>query len=679
MEFERAKELHEKLSKKIKKLSEQYYLFDEPSVTDAQYDKLNLELLALEKTFPELAKSGPSTMVGADVKNSRFAKITHLTRMLSLDNAFNDDDIDAFLTRVKKWLKIEQDPELVIEAKLDGLSASLRYESGKLVSAATRGDGKIGEDVTQNILFVKGIVNEIPVTETIEIRGEVVMTKKDFDELNKNLLESGQKQFANPRNAAAGSLRQLDPNVTKTRKLQFFAYSIVGTNKYSTQDEILSKLAKFGFDINPVHFLCKTKEEAKIVRQKIEEKRASFSFDIDGAVYKINDINSQNRLGNGQKFPRHSIAYKFSAESAESTILEIVTQVGRTGVITPVAEIEPVNIGGVLVSRATLHNRHEIARKDFRKFDKVVVQRAGDVIPQIVNVISHAEGSAIFNFPEFCPSCGGKLIEVNKSTICQNHAGCRTQIKERLKHFVSRDAFDIIGLGDKNIDFLVDKNIINTPVDIFKLNEFGAADQMDMFSTSKNIDKLRAFPSWSDISVNKLSKAIDEKKTISLSRFIYSLGIPLVGKQTSLLLAEHYENCKNFLRNANILNFDELANIDGLGEAVKNGCTEYFSDLYFKNIANELVLYVKVEDFVRQSGKFNGLTFAFTGTLNSLTRDEAKYIVEKNGGKVLSTVSKKLNYLVAGENPGSKASLAESYGVTILTEWQFLDLEKNIQ
>lgn len=678
MDFERAQELHQTLSEKLKKLSEKYYLFDDPEVTDAQYDRLTLELLALEKLFPQLANASQSTMVGADIKNSKFNKLTHLTRMLSLDNAFNDEDIDAFLTRVKKWLKIDEDPELVLEAKLDGLSASLRYEGGKLVSAATRGDGKVGEDVTQNIQYVKGIINDIDVVDTIEIRGEVVMLKKDFDELNKILRESNEKQFANPRNAAAGSLRQLDPNVTKTRKLQFFAYSIVGSNKYSTQNEVLSELARMGFDVNPIHFLCKTPEEAKIIRQKIEEKRASFLFDIDGAVYKINDLNYQNRLGNGQKAPRHSIAYKFSAETAESTILEIVTQVGRTGVITPVAEIEPVNIGGVLVSRATLHNRHEIARKGFRRYDKVVVQRAGDVIPQIVNVISHADGSVTYNFPEFCPSCGTKLVEVNKSTICQNHSGCRTQVKERLKHFVSRDAFDITGLGDKNIDFLVDKNIINSPVDIFKLNEFGVADQIDMFNMSKNIDKLRAFPSWSDISINKLSKSIDDRKRISLPRYIYSLGIPLVGKQISTILAEHYVSCKNFLRNANILNFDELATIDGLGEGVKNGCTEFFSDIFFKNIANDLLLYVTVEDFVKTVGKFTDLTFVFTGTLNSLTRDEAKYIVEKNGGKVLSTVTKKLNYLVIGENPGSKATLAKEYGIEILTERQFLDLEKNL-
>lgn len=684
MDRKQAEKLYAKLSKDLSAFSERYYLFDDPAVTDAEYDATYAKLKALEAEYPDLAKDGPLTTVGASVRNTKFDKITHIVPMLSLDNAFDDNDINTFFKRAEKWLKIDKIPESVIEAKLDGLSATLRYKGGKLISAATRGDGFIGEDITANIKYISGIVQELKTAmppDLIEVRGEVVMLKDDFNRLNEELKLKGEKLFANPRNAAAGSLRQLDPNITKNRKLQFFSYAIVGNVEYKKHWDILQHLVEFGFDINPVHYLCENLDEMKKARNAIEHLRAGFAFDIDGAVYKINDLDYQNRLGNAQKYPRHSIAFKFSAEQAESRILNITTQIGRTGVITPVANIQPVNIGGVLISRATLHNKYEIARKDIREEDTVIVQRAGDVIPQIMNVVKHAENSKEYVFPTYCTSCGAELQDINKATICLNHARCHAQVKERLKYFVSKDAFDIIGFGDKNIDFLVDNDIISEPVDIFRLNDTGDKNvQLDMFGMSRNIDYLKYVSDWGEVSINKLLKAIEAKKHISLERYICSLSIPLVGKKVSSVLAAHYKTCENFLKHVDSLSFDELIEIDNIGEAIRISCIEFFGNEYFRSIAYNLVGYSKmtgpvhVADYVEKNGKLAGVSFVFTGTLKSITRGEAKYMVEKNGGDVMSAISSKTNYVVNGNNPGNKLKKAEEFGIKIITEKEFLDM-----
>ena len=684
MDRKQIEKLHAKLSKDLKAFSERYYLFDDPAVTDAEYDALYAKLKKLEEDYPDLALGSPSTTVGADIKNTKFNKITHIAPMLSLDNAFNDDDIDAFFKRALKWLKLQDIPECVIEGKLDGLSATLRYKSGKLISAATRGDGVIGEDITANIKYVAGGVQELKgldIPDLVEIRGEVIMLKDDFNQLNEELKLKGEKVFANPRNAAAGSLRQLDPNITKARKLQFFAYSMVGDVHYATHWDILMALKEFGFDINPVHYLCKSIDEMKTARNDIEHRRSSLPFDIDGAVYKINDLEYQNRLGNAQKYPRHSIAYKFSAEQAESKILSITTQIGRTGVITPVANIQPVNIGGVLISRATLHNKHEVARKDIREGDTVIIQRAGDVIPQIVKIIEHAPNSHQYVFPTHCASCGAELQDINKATICSNHAQCHEQIKERLKYFVSKDAFDITGFGDKNIDFLVDNNIISEPADIFKLGEVGDKNvQLDMFGMSLNIDYLKSMGAWGDVSVKNLLSALKSKTRISLDRYICSLSIPLVGKKVSAVLAAHYKTCLKFLDCANRLSFDELTELDNIGEAVRLSCIDFFKNEYFRSIAYNLVGYPKmtgpvtVDDYAEKTGKLAGISFVFTGTLKTITRNEAKYLVEKNGGDVMSTISSKTGYVVVGEAPGSKLKKAEELNIKIITEDEFLKM-----
>lgn len=685
MDRKQAEILHARLSHELKGFSEQYYLFDAPTITDAEYDELYAQLKKIEEEYPDLATSGPSVTVGADVRNSKFNKIKHQVPMLSLDNAFNDGDIDNFITRAKKWLKIDDFPEVVLEAKLDGLSASLVYKNGVLVTASTRGDGSIGEDVTANAHYVDGVVEKLNTEsppDLIEVRGEVIMLKHDFNLLNLQLTSDNKTPFANPRNAAAGSLRQLDPSITRNRKLKFLAYAIVGDDTYKKHSDILSALANYGFHINPIHEICKTPQEAKASRDSIEKQRANLEFDIDGAVYKINNMEYQTRLGNANKFPRHSIAYKFSAKHAESDIVSIITQVGRTGVITPVANISPVNIGGVLVSKATLHNKYEIIRKDIREGDTVSVHRAGDVIPKITQVLAHKVNSTPYIFPEKCVSCGSSLVTINKFVVCENHEKCPAQIKERLKYFVSKDAFDIVGLGEKNIDLLIDEGIIHDPVDIFKLAEDydDQPAQVGLFDTSLKVDKLKRFKTWGDVSIKKLLDSINSKKTVALDRYICSLSIPTVGKKVSTILAEHYLTCKNFLQAADSGYFDDLTDINNLGDSVKECCSEFFNTPYFKKISFDLVGYpfmtgpVTVTDYHVSSGKLSGMSFVFSGTLQSVTRNEAKYIVEKNGGSVMSALSSKTDFLVVGDTPGSKLKKAEELGIKILDEDNFMKM-----
>lgn len=683
MKRDEAEAKHKILSRQLKTFSEQYYLFDAPSITDAEYDSLYSQLMEIESLYPELAAESSLSIVGADVKDSAFGKISHIAPMLSLDNAYDDEDIASFFRKAQNWLNVDGDISAVLEAKLDGLSASIRYEKGVLVSAATRGDGFVGEDVTANIRYVEGVPKSLygsTPCDLIEVRGEVVMLKSDFLELNRELQEKGEKVFANPRNAAAGSLRQLNPSVTKSRRLRFYAYSIVGDVSYDNHEDILNALSSLGFNINPVHHLCHTIADMQSVRHSIEHERAGLVFDIDGVVYKINDMNYQKRLGNTKKAPRHSIAYKFSAERAESKIVSIVTQVGRTGLITPVANIQPVNIGGVLVSRATLHNRCEIERKNIKEGDDVLIQRAGDVVPQIVEVIRSNYGNS-YIFPTNCPSCGTLLADANKTSICPNHAYCPAQCKERLKYFVSKDAFDIRGLGDSNIELLFDNGIVKTPVDIFRLLDVShSSDQLDMFGTTLNIDNLKTLGTWGDLSIKNLQNSILKQTTVTLSRYIYALSIPNVGNSVSETIAKFYKTCAAFLHAADTLNFDDLIELDGVGASIRDSCVEFFSNEYFKQIAFELVGYpamagpVTVRENSMKQGILSGMSFVFTGTLDTVTRSEAKYIVESNGGKVMSAVSSKTSYLVAGRSSGKKLSEAESLGVKIIDERTFLNL-----
>ena len=662
------KKRHTELSKLLSNYSRQYYIFDDPSVSDAEYDALYQELLAIENEYPQLAtKSSPSQKVGAKISKD-FQKVVHEQKMLSLENAFNEEDIRDFIDKVKK-LTGKSEIEFMLEPKLDGLSASIMYRDGILVQASTRGDGSIGEDVTDNIKTLDNVPKKIDMPGDVEIRGEVVMLKKDFEQLNEQRELRGEKLFSNPRNAAAGSLRQLDFNITAQRKLTFFAYSIIGENLNPTsQQEILQTLHDLGFTVSDKTKLCRTQEEAFEFYKTMEQQRSDLAYDIDGVVYKTNDLFLQKQMGNATKYPRHSIAYKFPAQKAQTTILDIIVQVGRTGNITPVAELAPVNVGGVIVSRATLHNKDEIEKKDIRIGDRVVVQRAGDVIPQILHPIieQRPSESTPFKFPTTCPCCGSELVreEEEVAVKCEN-LDCSAQLVEKLIHFVSRQAFNIEGLGEQNIKFLFNKGIVKSPVDIFYLQEKNQQYHLE------NED------GWGKQSVENLFKSIDAAKTIGLEKFINALGIPQIGRAASVLIARFYGTFENFLKAVEQDTVSELIAINGIGDSMIQDLKNFFKISNNLEVMRKLSSVVNVQDAqATAESEFTGKSIVFTGTLSTLGRDEAKEIVEKLGGKASSSVSSKTYLVVAGENAGSKLEKAQNLGVKIISEQEFLEMIK---
>ena len=661
-----AKKRHAELSKLLSKYSRQYYIFDDPSVTDAEYDALYKELLDIEKEYPELVKtSSPSQKVGAKVSKD-FQKVLHQQKMLSLENAFNEEDIQNFIDRVKK-LTGKSQVEFVLEPKLDGLSASIVYKNGILSQASTRGDGSIGEDITENIKTLDNVPKEINLTGNVEIRGEVVMLKEDFQKLNEQREINGEKLFSNPRNAAAGSLRQLDFNVTAQRKLTFFAYALIGDDlTLNSQEQILETLRLNGFTVSDDVKLCKTQKEAYEFYQNMESRRADLAYDIDGVVYKTNDLSLQKQMGNSTKYPRHSIAYKFPAQKAQTTILDIVVQVGRTGNITPVAELAPVNVGGVIVSRATLHNKSEIEKKDIRVRDRVIIQRAGDVIPQILYPIieQRHKDSKPYEFPNVCPCCGSSLVQ-NEDEVaikCEN-LDCSAQLVERLIHFVSRQAFNIEGLGRQNIKFLFDKGIVKSPVDIFYLQE-------------KNQQyHLENEEGWGEQSVRNLFKSIETAKNIKLEKFINALGIPQVGRAASILIARYYKTFSQFLSAVEEDRMSELVTISGIGDSMIQDLKNFFRISNNLGVMKRLSAVVNIRDAEESSeSEWTGKSVVFTGTLNALGRDEAKEIIEKLGGKASSSVSSKTYLVVAGENAGSKLEKARNFGIRVISEEEFLEM-----
>jgi DNA ligase (NAD+) len=660
------KKRHSELSKLLSKYSRQYYIFDDPSVTDAEYDALYRELLNIEEKYPELAtKNSPSQKVGAKVSKD-FKKIIHEQKMLSLENAFNEEDIQNFIDRVKK-LTGKSQIEFMLEPKLDGLSASILYKNGILAQASTRGDGSIGEDVTENIKTLNNVPKKIDLQGEVEIRGEVVMLKKDFEQLNEQRQINGEKLFSNPRNAAAGSLRQLDSKITAQRKLTFFAYSLIGEDLHiNSQQEILETLRRCGFTVSDKIKLCKNRDEAYKFYQKMEQQRSDLDYDIDGVVYKTNDLSLQKTMGNATKYPRHSIAYKFPAQKAQTTILDIIVQVGRTGNITPVAELSPVNVGGVMVSRATLHNKNEIEKKDIRIGDRVVVQRAGDVIPQILYPIieQRPKDSKPFEFPTKCPCCGSQLVQEEKEVAikCEN-LDCPAQLVERLIHFVSRQAFNIEGLGEQNIKFLFNKGIVKSSVDIFHLQE-------------KNQEyHLENEEGWGKQSVDNLFKSIETAKNIGLEKFINSLGIPQIGRAASILVARFYKTFDNFLEAVERDTVSELVSIVGIGDSMIQDLKNFFKISSNLEVMKKLSAVVNIQDAQENTeSEFSGKSIVFTGTLSTLGRDEAKEIVERLGGKASSSVSSKTYLVVAGENAGSKLERARNLGIKIISEQEFLEM-----
>lgn len=660
-----------------------YHTLDAPEISDAEYDRLRQRNEAIEKRFPDLVRAdSPGKRVGAAAATG-FAKVVHARPMLSLDNAFTDEDVREFEQRVRRFLNLkpEEPVELVAEPKIDGLSISLRYEKGRFVRGATRGDGITGEDVTANL---KTITDYIPplmkgrdIPDVVEVRGEVYLAHKDFARINAERENEGEERFANPRNAAAGSVRQLDPAITAKRPLRFFAYTL---GEYSgktakTHWDFLGKLRQWGFPVNPLAEPCRTVDEALAVYRRIGDARAGLGYDIDGVVYKVNRIDWQERLGFVSRAPRWATAHKFPAEKARTRLNGILIQVGRTGTLTPVADLQPVTVGGVVVSRATLHNEDEIDRKDVRVGDTVVIQRAGDVIPQVVEVVraERPKNARKFAFPEECPVCGSKAVrkEGEVARRCTGGLTCAAQAALRLRHFVSRDAFDIEGLGDKHIEAFYTDQLIRLPGDIFRLR--------------RRVHEIERREGWGTKSVDRLISAIEARRIISLERFIYALGIPQVGQATARLLARHYGSLAVWRKAMQAAVKDpegeeaqELGNIEQIGPAVAADILAFFAEAHNRETLDDLKdAGVTTEDFVARvvaNSPISGKTVVFTGSLVQMTRDEAKSRAEAMGAKVASSVSKKTDLVVVGADAGSKAKKATELGVKMIDEDEWMKL-----
>jgi len=674
------------LADEIARHDKAYHRDDAPVIDDAAYDALRQRNDAIEARFPALVRDdSPSKRVGAAPAGG-FAKVTHARPMLSLGNAFSDDDLAEFVDGVRRFLKeLRDDPSIPVammaEPKIDGLSVSLRYENGALVTGATRGDGTTGEDVTANLRTLGDVPERIEAAPAVlEVRGEVYMTGPDFKEMNARQEAAGAKVFANPRNAAAGSLRQLDVEITRTRPLRLFAYAWgeISEPVADTHHGVIERLKAWGFPVNPLARLCADLDEMQAFHRDLEARRVELPYDIDGVVYKVDRLDWQQRLGQVSRAPRWAIARKFAAEQATTIIRDIRIQVGRTGALTPVAELEPVTVGGVVVSRATLHNEDEIARKDVRVGDAVVVQRAGDVIPQVVEVVGEKRpaGSAPFHMPDVCPECGSHAVreEGEAARRCTGGLICPAQAVERLKHFVSRDAFDIEGLGAKHIVAFREDGLIATPADIFRL--------------PAQVSEIAGREGWGEKSAENLASAIEAKRTIPLERFIYALGIRQVGEATARLLARHYGSLGNW-RAAMTAAADpesearrDLVDIDGIGPSMAEDLMAFFDEPHNRQALDDLQGELTVEDFAAPeiadspvAGKtVAGKTVVFTGTLETLTRGEAKARAEALGAKVAGSVSRKTDYVVVGADAGSKAKKAAELGVITLSEDDWLAL-----
>ena len=664
-----------KLAKAIAFHDARYHGDDDPIISDAEYDRLVARNRAIEEAFPGLVREdSPTGRVGTPV-GAGFGKVTHRRPMLSLSNGFSDQDIADFVTRVRKFLSLDEAAELAMtaEPKIDGLSLSIRYEDGDLVQAATRGDGQEGEDVTANVRQVAAIPQRLTGTppNILEVRGELYMDRSDFLALNAAQEASGGKVFANPRNAAAGSLRQKDANITKSRNLKFFAYSLgeTSTEIGATHMDMLSALASFGFSVNDLSQRCLSVDALLAIYEKIGEIRATLGYDIDGVVYKVDRHDYQTRLGQVARAPRWALAHKFPAEQAQTIIRAIDIQVGRTGALTPVARLEPVTVGGVVVSNATLHNEDEINRKDIRVGDMVVIQRAGDVIPQIVRTIveNRPDQSEVYRFPDQCPVCGAPAIRPEGEAVrrCTNGVSCDAQRLEWLKHFVSRDAFDIEGLGARQIEQFVELGWVRLPADIFRLHEKRA--------------EIGTLDGYGEISIRNLMTSIEARRTIGLERFIYALGIRQVGQATARILALHYDRLEAMLT-ALAPDADleaaaaELVEIDQIGALMAADIIAFFSNEANRDMVIDLAseLSISPPDRPADDSPISGKTIVFTGTLSGMSRAEAKARAEALGAKVAGSVSAKTNFLVAGADAGSKARKAADLGVTVLSEDEWL-------
>ncbi len=651
----------EDLRKALHRHNYRYYVLDDPEISDAEYDRMMQKLRRLEQDYPQLASpDSPTVRVGAPPLE-KFETVSHTIPMLSLDNAFNDEDILEFDQRVRRNLGAREEIIYTAEPKLDGVAVELIYEDGKLITASTRGDGFTGEVITNNVKTIQTVplvmqtdgLTAIP--PRLEVRGEVFIGLGAFKKLNEERLEQELPPFANPRNAAAGSLRQLDSTITAARPLEVFFYGvgIVQDIDFDSHAELLESLKRWGFRINPRICFTVTIDKVLDYYRQLAEKRHQLDYDIDGVVVKVDRIAWQRRLGATSRSPRWAIAYKFKAIQETTTLEAIEIQVGRTGVLTPVAHLKPVNVGGVTVSRATLHNEDEIEKKDIRIGDQVLVQRAGDVIPEIVKVIvSKRDGSERrFKMPERCPVCDSPVVRITgeAATRCIN-SSCSAQVKERIKHFASKGAFDIDGLGTKLVDQLVDKNLLFCFADIFKLDE----------ETLSRLERMGAK------SAANLKNAIEQSKSVTFARFLYALGIRHVGEHVAALLADHFSDLDALMGCPR----EDLESIEGIGPIVAESITNFFEQQSNRHMINQLFdSGVKPKMVSRaQTGKLKDRVFVLTGTLQNFTRSQAKALIEAAGGKVAGSVSGRTDYVVAGDSPGSKLERARELGVKIIDE-----------
>lgn len=679
-----AGEVMARLAGELAEHDRHYHQRDNPVISDAEYDAMRARYLALEKRFPHLKPvDPPSEKVGAEVTGG-FGKVVHRVPMLSLDNAFSDSDLREFVARIRRFLRLGEEEELAItaEPKIDGLSLSLRYENRKLVTAATRGNGAVGENVTANARTIDEIPQELPkgAPDVFEVRGEVYMTRADFAALNERQAERGKQTYVNPRNTAAGSLRQLDPSLTAERALKFFAYAwgeVTPELPANTQMEMVGRLDDYGFRTNELMKRFVDTDTLLAHYHEIERLRAELPYDIDGVVYKVDDLALQQRLGFVARSPRWAIAHKFPAEKAFTRLNAIDIQVGRTGALTPVARLEPVTVGGVVVTNATLHNAEEIARLGVRIGDTVEIQRAGDVIPQVLRVEKSPPDAVPFDFPTVCP-CPLETPVVREDTAsggegvvrrCSGEFACPFQRKEHLKHFVSRRAFDIDGLGDKQIEYFYDDETlaIRQPADIFTLKERDEA---------QDLKKLKNREGYGDISAQKLFDAIEARRTIPLERLIFALGIRHVGETTAKTLARAYGEWDEFEQAAKAIAAgdgaarEEMDALDDIGDAVIDAVARFFSEEHNVGMVDRLIAQLTVEPAERPTGDspVAGKTVVFTGALERMTREEAKAMAERLGAKVAASVSRKTDLLVAGPGTGSKLRKAQELGVETTDE-----------
>ena len=649
-----------------------YYVLDSPVVSDAEYDKLMRGLIELEAKYPKLVTpDSPTQRVGAKPLEE-FGTITHTLPMLSLNNAFSAEEAKEFDDRVKRLLsphhalshkgRGEEDIEYVVEPKIDGLAIELVYEDGVFAAGSTRGDGYTGEDVTQNLKTIKSIPmkflkgNKMPTPSRLEVRGEVFLPLKAFEKINKEREKTGEPLFANPRNAAAGSLRQLDPKITASRPLDIFCYGVGAVEgiKFKTHREMLQALKSFGLKVNPLVKSCNGIDEAMDYHREMEEKRDNLPYEVDGIVIKVNGIELQESLGVLTRSPRWALAYKFKPREEMTRIKEIIVGVGRTGALTPVAIMEPVKVGGVTIEKATLHNQDEVDRKDVRVGDTVVIQRAGDVIPEVVLVIKEKRppGTNPFKIPDKCPLCGSNVEKVGAIHYCTGGLSCPAQVKETIKHFVSKRAMDIEGLGDKHIEQFVDDGIINDVADLYYIKKY------DLLKLER----------WADKSADNLIDAIEKSKMPTLSRLIYALGIRQVGEHMAHVLAEEFRTLEAIME----ADKERLLAVHDIGPETAESIFDFFQEPHNIKVIEKLkkagVVFPQME---MVAGKLSGKTFLFTGALESFSRDEAKELVERYGGKVAAGISKGVDYVVVGAEPGSKYDEAKKKRLKIITEEEF--------